>query len=318
MALIVAGLWNGRPPLQAFLILPLALLAGQLFTLGHDAGHGSYSSSPILNALVGRLALLPSLHVFGLWRLHHDIHHRFTNLRSHDFVWTPKSVAEYRQLGGWGRTRHRMYRHRSGLGLGAYYTFEIWASRMIWPLRGHRVLARGQVMADCATLYLGLAALAVSAWAFVRLVDPARAGDYQVWLVALMFLLVLPLLGAHWLIGFVIYLNHTHPDIEWFDDLHEWSGQRVQIEGSVAHHYRRFRYLPLPHRILNHTAHHVDPRVPLGKLAAAQGHLAAELGSEVIAVEWTPQSFSELLSCCKLYDYESKRWLTYEAAEQGP
>jgi len=30
--------------------------------------------------------------------------------------------------------------------------------------------------------------------------------------------LLLPWLGFSWLIGFVIYFNHIHPDSPWFDD----------------------------------------------------------------------------------------------------
>lgn len=127
VGLLAMGVWSPHWWVRLALVAPLTLLSGQLFTLGHDAAHGSFSTSRTVNALTGRLALLPSVHVFGLWRFHHDLHHRYTNLRGRDFVWTPLAVGEYRALPPWRRWLHRLERHPSGFGLGLHYAVEIWA-----------------------------------------------------------------------------------------------------------------------------------------------------------------------------------------------
>ncbi|MCP4961329.1 MAG: hypothetical protein GY925_18955, partial [Actinomycetia bacterium] len=233
MALVV-GLWSEDGFVRALMALPALAAVGQLFTMGHDAGHGSFSTSRLVNGVVGRVAFVPSAHVLGLWRFHHDVHHRYTCLRGSDYVWVPLTVAEYRALSPWRRILHRFYRHRSGIGLSLHYAIEIWAPRMLWPRVCHGLRARGRLLADTVFLYAALAALAGLAWAFVAVVHPERSADIGFWLLAGVWLFVVPLVAAHWMIGFVIYLNHTHPDVVWYDDPTEWARHRVQLEGSVG------------------------------------------------------------------------------------
>ena len=316
VAVLAVGVWSPHWWLRLALVVPLTARSGQLFTLGHDAAHGSFSTSRTLNAVAGRLAFLPSVHVFGLWRFHHDVHHRFTNLRGHDFVWTPLTVAEYSALPRRRRWLHRLERHHSGLGLGWHYAIEIWAPRMLWPRQHQEVPHRRRIFIDALVLYGLLAGIGVVAWVLVEAVDPARAGDVGSWISAAVFLFVLPLIGTQLLIGFVIYLNHTHPDVVWYDDIEEWARHDVQLEGSVGQRFPGLRHALLPRRIMNHTAHHVDPGVPLGALAAAQRELVDACGNRIIRWDWSSQRFRAILAGCKLYDYHAHRWLTYEDAER--
>lgn len=313
VAALAIGLWSPRPMVRVIMVVPLTLASAQMFTLGHDAGHGSFSTSRTVNAVVGRLAFVPSVHVFGLWRHHHDIHHRWTNLRGRDFVWTPLTVHEYRALPEWRRTLHRICRQQSGLGLGLHYAVEIWAPRMLWPRARHDLPRRGRLIADALLLYGVLMGLALLAWWFIAMVEPDRLGDAGSWASAVLSLFVVPLAGTQWLIGFVIYLNHTHPEIVWYDDSTEWSHHAVQLEGSAGQRFRRFSLLP--QRIMHHTAHHVDPSVPLRQLEHAQHYLVDTFGDRVVSYPWSRAVFRNILCRCKLYDYDEKRWLTYAAAE---
>ncbi|MDH3678430.1 MAG: fatty acid desaturase [Acidimicrobiia bacterium] len=313
---LAVGLWTERALVRAVMVVPLTFAAGQLFTVGHDAGHGSFSTSRVVNAVAGRLALIPSMHVFGLWRTNHDVHHRYTNLRGRDYVWTPLTVAEYRALPRWRRALHRLYRHPSGLGLGLHYAIEIWAPRMLWPGRAQRARHGKRLLADTVLFYGLLVALGMSAWGFVATIDPDRAGDPRFWASFVFVSLVVPLLGAQWLIGFVIYLNHTHPDIVWYDDPAEWSRHQVQLEGAAGQRFVPLRQTLLPRRIMNHTAHHVDPGVPLRELKGAQQHLVDLFGDRVVSYDWSRKRFRDVLSHCKLYDYDTKRWLTYAVADR--
>jgi omega-6 fatty acid desaturase (delta-12 desaturase) len=315
VTVVATGLWVEPWLARAALVVPLALISGQLFTLAHDAGHRSYSTSRAVNAIVGRLALVPSVHVLGLWRHHHDLHHRSTNLRWRDFVWMPLSVEEYRALPGYRRALHRAFRHTSSLGLGLHYAIEIWAPRMLWPRKRHRLPNRGRLIADALLLYGLLAGAGVAAWAFVRVVDPDRVDDIGSWISAVAFLFVLPMIGTQWLIGFVIYLNHTHPDVVWYDDTDEWARHEVQLEGSTGLRFHRVRHALLPRRIMNHTAHHIDPGVPLEQLAGAQRHLVATYGERVVSPEFSWRWLGDVLRRCQLYDYEARRWVTYADAE---
>ena len=74
-----------------------ALWIARLFVIGHDACHGSYTPSKVLNGWIGRIAFLPSLTPFSLWDVGHNLaHHGFTNLKGRDYVWTPYLAARVR------------------------------------------------------------------------------------------------------------------------------------------------------------------------------------------------------------------------------
>ena len=85
--------------------LALSIVGGvagsQLFVIAHDACHGSYTSSRTLNAIIGRLAFVPSVHSYSLWAyFHNGLHHNFTNLRGPmSFNWrlllAPEEVLDY-------------------------------------------------------------------------------------------------------------------------------------------------------------------------------------------------------------------------------
>jgi omega-6 fatty acid desaturase (delta-12 desaturase) len=315
---VAAGLLVGGTAFRAVSAVPLTLAAGQLFMIGHDAAHGSHSPSRRANGVIGRMALLPSLHVFGLWRAHHDIHHRYTNLVGRDFVWAPLTPDAYRALPRWRQWRHRLYRHESGAGLGVHYLLEIWLPRMLWPRRDHHLAHRRSLVADVAILAAMLAGGALLSVLLVDAARPERVGDPMFWVSAVVFLVLVPLAATHWMIGWVIYLNHTHPDIVWYDDPAEWSRRDVQLEGSAGVVVRGVRHIVWPRRIMNHTAHHVDPGVPLRLLGEAQRDLRAAAGDRVVAYRWSVGEFRSILARCKLYDFRARSWVGYDAAGRPP
>ena len=47
-----------------------------IFVLGHDCGHGSFSSSPLLNGVVGNILHSFILVPYESWRLSHRHHHK--------------------------------------------------------------------------------------------------------------------------------------------------------------------------------------------------------------------------------------------------
>jgi omega-6 fatty acid desaturase (delta-12 desaturase) len=65
------------------------------------------------------------------------------------------------------------------------------------------------------------------------------------------------------------------------------------------------------HNIMEHTAHHADPRVPLYNLEKAQKHLEDTYG-EIVVVPFTFGGFFNTLRTCRLFDYENHRWLDWD------
>jgi len=92
-------------PLWVKILGSMLVTAGivRLFLIGHDACHGSFFKSRLLNDIFGRVAFLPSMTAFSLWDVGHNVaHHGFNNLKGRDQVWAPFSKEEFDAL-----PRHR-------------------------------------------------------------------------------------------------------------------------------------------------------------------------------------------------------------------
>jgi Fatty acid desaturase len=124
-------------------------------------------------------------------------------------------------------------------------------------------------------------------------------------------LVVVPFAVLTWVIGFVVYLNHTHPDVVWFRDRREWTHLAGQVDATVNVCFAP----PLAWfvgNIMHHPAHHVHPGVPLANLDAAQARLNAILGSRAHTETWSFRRHAMIVRSCKLYDYELHRWITFD------
>jgi omega-6 fatty acid desaturase (delta-12 desaturase) len=80
-----ALLW--QLPLHLLLWTAYGWVLVGLFLIGHDCGHGSFSSSRAVNAVVGWMCLTPLANSYYTWKLTHERHHAFTQLRGHDIDW---------------------------------------------------------------------------------------------------------------------------------------------------------------------------------------------------------------------------------------
>ncbi|KAL1535532.1 Omega-3 fatty acid desaturase, chloroplastic [Salvia divinorum] len=69
-----------------------------LFVLGHDCGHGSFSSDPKLNSVAGHLLHSSILVPYHGWRISHRTHHQNHGHVENDESWHPLSEKVYKQL----------------------------------------------------------------------------------------------------------------------------------------------------------------------------------------------------------------------------
>jgi omega-6 fatty acid desaturase (delta-12 desaturase) len=283
---LVAGFWIGR-----------------LFILGHDACHQAYTPGRTLNRVLGRIAFLPSLTPYSLWEVGHNVvHHGYTNLKGVDFVWAPLSPAEFAALSPTRKLLERVY--RSGWGCGAYYLVEMWWRRMFFP--------NGQNMPTRRAVFLYdnlLASAAALAWTGALLAY-ALLADRSV-LATLAFGFAIPFLFWNAMIGFVVYVHHTHEQVRWYDDKKAWA-EALPFVSTTVHLTFPARIGALLHHIMEHTAHHVSMSVPLYHLRAAQKLLEEKLTGAIIIQRFSWRWYFRTARRCKLYDFAALRWTDFK------
>lgn len=289
--------------------LAAGFVIGRLFIIGHDACHQSYTPHRRLNRWLGRIAFLPSLTPYSLWEVGHNlVHHGYTNLKGVDFVWAPLTQAEYQALSPIRRRLERIY--RSGWGPALYYLVEMWWRRMFFPNQRELGTRRpaffwdGVVAAATALLWVGgLVAYALhsgqSPWALVG------------------YGFVLPFLFWNAMIGFVVYVHHTHTAVQWHDDKLEWA-RAAPFVSTTVHLSFRFRLGALMHHIMEHTAHHVDMGIPLYHLKDAQALLERTLPERIIVQPFSWRWYFETARKCKLYDFSRRCWTDFDGRATSP
>ena len=290
------------------------ILAGHaiaiLFTVGHDACHGSFTPSRWLNRWMGRAVLIPTLHAQSLWVLGHNrIHHGATNLRGRDYVWEPMSPADYAAASPVRRWFYRRYRSR--LGSLPYYLIEMWWKKNFLPIAPEARASWREHLFDSAFV---VAAGALHIW-LILAIGRAWTPDRSPWLVFAAGWLV-PFLTWNWLIGLIIYCHHTHPLIPWFDREDEWSYLASQVLGTV-HVRLPWPWIWVDNNIMEHNAHHALPVVPMYHLQAAQRRIRAAF-PQIHHLYLSPPAFCRLADACKLYDFAERRWTDFDGTPTGP
>jgi acyl-lipid omega-6 desaturase (Delta-12 desaturase) len=286
--------------------LAAGLAIARLFVLGHDACHQSLFANRIVNRWIGRLVFLPSLTPFSLWEVGHNLgHHVYTNLRGMDYVWTPLSKQEFDALPRWRQLAERYY--RSGWGYGAYYLVELWWKKLFFASRAQIANQRPVFTAD-SLLALGFGI----AWIGVLIAAAITTQQSVVLLVATGF--VVPFIVWNTVMGAVIYFHHTHPLLAWYSDIDRWEAAR-DTSPNTMHIEFRGKLGRIVNNIMEHPAHHLDVRIPLYRLEAAQRALG---DPHLPQQRFSFQLVRDCISYCKLYDYEASRWTDFAGRPTGP
>lgn len=66
-----------------------------LFVIGHDCGHGSFSTNPQINFLMGHICHAPLCVPFFGWAKSHSEHHQYHNHVDKDHSWRPFSKSDF-------------------------------------------------------------------------------------------------------------------------------------------------------------------------------------------------------------------------------
>ena len=296
--LVVEAWW-----VKVFASLVAALWIARLFVIGHDACHGSYTPNKVLNKWIGRIAFLPSLTPYSLWEVGHNLaHHGFTNLKGRDYVWTPYSPHEFARLPWIRRQLEHIY--RSGVGQGVYYMVEMWWKKLFFPGRRHVTTRRTSHTLD-SCLVAGFGALWIGGLALWGVYS-----GKSVWSLVI-FGFAVPFFLWNCLMGFVIYVQHTHPRVAWYERRDEWSANAGYATTTV--HVKLIRPLDnMIHYILEHGAHHVNMGIPLYRLKEAQTRLTATLDERLNSEVFTWRYYWNTVRRCKLYDFAQHVWMDFD------
>jgi omega-6 fatty acid desaturase (delta-12 desaturase) len=296
-----------QPALKLLCGAAAGFVIARLFILGHDACHQSFTPHRRLNRWLGRIAFLPSLTPYSLWDMGHNVvHHGYTNLRGFDMVWQPHTLQSYRALPRWRQALERVY--RSGWAPWLYYLVEIWWLRMYFPSRRHMPSRRRVFTLDCL-----LVSAAAAAWIGVLLALARHTAQPGWLLVGAGF--VLPFLVWNGMIGFVVYVHHTHPAVAWHDDKAAWAAAQPFVSTTVHLRFERFLGLDmgsLLHHIMEHTAHHVDMTVPLYRLRRAQAILEQRMPGRIVVQRFSWRWYFDTARRCKLYDHGAGCWTDFD------
>jgi acyl-lipid omega-6 desaturase (Delta-12 desaturase) len=294
--------------LKLFGMLCVTTAIVRLFLVGHDACHDSFFGSSRLNAICGRIAFLPSMTAFSLWEVgHNTAHHGFNNLKGRDQVWAPYSKAEFDRLPGYRQSLERLY--RCGIGWGAYYLIEMWWKKLYFASRKEIGSSRRRYKLDSLLVTAGAAL-----WIAVVVVAARLTGQSAGLLVGLA--IVGPFLMWNTVIGFVVFLHHTNPRIAWFKNRQEWQRHRAYLTSTA-----RVRF-PLGldrmmHSIMEHNAHHMNPRISMFTLRAAQ-QVLREKFPNLCDFHLNPRSYMDIVRRCKLYDFTNHAWQDFAGQVTAP
>ena len=133
-------------------------------------------------------------------------------------------------------------------------------------------------------------------------------GQSPWWLVTVGF--VVPFVFWNGMIGFVVYVHHTHTGVAWYADKASWAATSPFVSTTVHLTFRSPMGSVL-HHIMEHTAHHVDMSVPLYRLKRAQKLLEALLPGRIVIQPFSWRWYADTARRCKLYDYQARCWTDY-------
>jgi omega-6 fatty acid desaturase (delta-12 desaturase) len=284
-----------------------SILIGMLFIIGHDACHGSLTPIPWLNRLLGRLAFLPGLNLYTSWEFSHNgMHHAWTNLKTKDPGYPPFSKEEFDALPRYRQRLERIY--RTAFGVAIYYFVDVWWKREAFPSGSARPIREVAFQLDRLLVF---AFLGTETWATFLLAYHRNGGFFPTAFMGAACGTVLgPFIIWNWIVGFLTFQHHTHPKVAWYGDESEWSFYRGHLQGTVHVVFPRWLELLL-HNIMDHTAHHIDPKIPLYSLHECQEKLERAFPADVVILKWTLGQYFTTLSRCKLYDYKEHCWLDF-------
>lgn len=234
-----------------------------IFVLGHDCGHGSFSSCDLLNDTIGTALHSFLLVPFYPWKVSHKNHHKFTGNIDKDEVFYPvrKRLVNGKVVPGFA------------LGFGWFiYLMQGYKPRSLSHFNPLDPMFRNHVV-GCTLSLVGYTTWITCLYVYAR----------EIGICDLMYHYVAPLLVfATWMV-MVTFLHHCEVNVPWYSD-NEWDFVRGQLS-SIDRDYGWAH--SLIHEIGTHQIHHLFSKVPHYHLKEATS-LFREAFPELIRYDGTP------------------------------
>ena len=279
------------------------VMTASLFVWAHDAAHGALFDLTRKAEVLGTLAMLPSMQMYGLWSYGHNrVHHGFTSLSPVDWIWRPWTPGEYSTASRPARLVYRIERSLPGCGL--HYFLRVWWAGMV-RFHGDKNLRD--------RYHFGISKLITTVFAI--------GGGTLAWIVgrgwtATVAAILVPWVVFNYAIALIIYLHHTHPRRPFFNDRQRWNATVAQVACSTVVRGGPI-YEALTHNISVHTPHHIDTRIPFYRLKEAYADLkAAGFGVDIVEYRLRWSSVHEIFKTCKLLDFDTQTWYRFSDLER--
>jgi omega-6 fatty acid desaturase (delta-12 desaturase) len=271
-----------------------------LGALLHEAAHRAVVPSRRGNKVIAVVSMTLCLFNFRLWIYdHHVLHHARTNVKGNNFL-APIAMAEYRGMSRFRQALYRSYHTPSGTGILLYFLIERWPTVHFYP--GSWLPARFRRSALGYTALLTVYAAALLA---VLTVVPSVTGGSVI--AALLCGLVLPYTIWFATFSMTVFLQHTHPQVRWYGDVASSPPEALSVHVGIPHWINH-----LSHYGLEHPVHHVSAAIPHYRLKEAQAALAGIATPPVIAMRFTPANLRDVVTRCRLYDYDAHAWMDFD------
>ncbi len=251
----IAWRWDAsltwRLPLLSVLWFFQALSFVGLFVIGHDCGHLSFANKRRLNYVMGYITMSPILTAFHNWRVAHNHHHAFTQLRRSDTDWPEQMVTadEYKKQ-SWNEKAFTVL----GIGTPVGILVGFWQGlvrrtfmRTLMPQVQQKAETPGELFRSTVASIVTTGGVA---YGLVHFGGP--------W--ALVKIYAIPVLIAMAVGALLTFLHHTSADSMVFDK-ETWTPFRGQVVSTFEVRFPRFiEWMILDINI--HLPHHLSSRIP--------------------------------------------------------
>ena len=224
-----------------------------IFVLGHDCGHGSFSTSPMLNDMIGTFLHTIISVPYYPWKLSHKHHHKNTGNMDRDEIFYPVRESDNSQKRG--------FITGFGLGLGWFMYLVIgFTPRKLSHFNPFERIFVGHVLGCVVSI------TALGTWFYAVYLY----GQVYGYCALTVHYLIPVFIFASWLVV-VTFLHHMDTGVAWYSDSN-WSN----VIGQLSTVDRDYGWAhELTHNIGTHQIHHLFSKVPHYHLEEATKHFRA-------------------------------------------